>query len=586
VIIPVYNEVDTIGQVVRRVLAAPYDKQVIIVDDGSTDGTSEELLQWKGQSHVLLLQQKENCGKGAAIRKGLEHADGRFTVIQDGDLEYDPGDYGLLVKPLLRGDADVVYGSRYLGRHASHRARWTVFRCGVMVLNFCARLLYRVRLTDEATCYKLFPTRLLRAMQLECRRFEFCPEVTAKTLRMGLSILEVPISYCARTVGQGKKIRWRDGLQALLTLWKWRKWNSGLQHQEVCDLLGPRKPVVQTDSTAKGPGMRPFAREGPMFSSPVGLGTKRGFTLVELLAVISTISMLMALFLPAVQDSREAARRTQCMNNLKQLGLAAEGHASAFGRYPTNGWGYLWVGDSDRGTGRDQPGGWIFNILPYLERTEYRDMGRGLGAASKRRASTELMQLGLPHLRCPSRPGSPLLPCAPVLQFRNADWLPSVAKTDYAANEGDYITDTQQGPRDVEEGDSGNYLWRNTRLATGIFYQRSEVQPAMVLDGLSVTYLIGEKYVSSHNYETSADPGHDQSPYSGVDVDINRWVTATPRRDSNDVNMRRFGSAHAGGCHFAFCDGSVRRIGYDIDREIHRRLGNRKDGQVIDGGGF
>jgi prepilin-type processing-associated H-X9-DG protein len=157
-----------------------------------------------------------------------------------------------------------------------------------------------------------------------------------------------------------------------------------------------------------------------------------------------------------------------------------------------------------------------------------------------------------------------------------------VAKTDYAINEGDYITDTLQGPATLQEGDSGKYPWKDTRKATGIAYQRSEVKPAMVRDGLSMTYMLGEKYVTQVNHGTADDPGYDQSAYSGVDVDINRWVLEPPRPDGDDVNMRCFGSSHPQGCHFVFCDGSVKFISYQIDAEVHRRLRNRQDGKPVD----
>jgi dolichol-phosphate mannosyltransferase len=224
VLVPVYNEVGTIDELLCRVLAAPYEKQVIVVDDGSTDGTVELLEKWEGHAQVELLQHSKNRGKGTAIRTGLEHAEGRFTIIQDGDLEYDPQDFPRLIEPLLSGEAQVVYGSRYLRREGGPRRRWRLLRFGVSCLNVCVRLLYGARLTDEATCYKAFPTALLRAMELECERFEFCPEVTAKACRLGLTINEVPISYDARSVQAGKKIRFGDGLAALATLGKWRNW--------------------------------------------------------------------------------------------------------------------------------------------------------------------------------------------------------------------------------------------------------------------------------------------------------------------------------------------------------------------------
>jgi glycosyltransferase involved in cell wall biosynthesis len=204
-------------------MAAPYEKQVIVVDDGSTDKTADALGEWEGHPQLVLLQHSSNQGKGAAIRTGLDCVECPYTVVQDADLEYDPNDYPVVIEPLLRGEAEAVYGSRYL-RGAAGGRRWGLSRCGVLVLNVCAQLLYGVRLTDEATCYKAFPTALLRKMDLQCERFEFCPEVTAKACRLGVRILEVPVHYDARSRRAGKKIRWTDGLEALATLWRWRRW--------------------------------------------------------------------------------------------------------------------------------------------------------------------------------------------------------------------------------------------------------------------------------------------------------------------------------------------------------------------------
>lgn len=224
VIVPVFNEAATIDELLRRVLAAPYRKQVIVVDDGSSDGTARAMRRWEGHNAVELLAHSRNRGKGAAIRTGLEQARGRFTIIQDADLEYDPQDYPELVEPLLAREAVVVYGSRNLERKRARRRRWSVYELGVSVLNLCVRMLYGSRITDEATCYKAFATEVLHAMELKCERFEFCPEVTAKACRMGLAIREVPITYNPRGVQQGKKIRWTDGLEALVTLWRYRRW--------------------------------------------------------------------------------------------------------------------------------------------------------------------------------------------------------------------------------------------------------------------------------------------------------------------------------------------------------------------------
>jgi prepilin-type N-terminal cleavage/methylation domain-containing protein len=609
VIVPVLNEARTIDEVLRHVLAAPYDKQVIVVDDGSTDGTVGVLETWEGHPNVDLLAHSKNRGKGAAIRTGLEHARGRFTIIQDADLEYDPQDYPRLIEPLLSGEAQVVYGSRNLDRRRARGRPWSLFGLGVSLLNVCVRILYGIRVTDEATCYKAFPTAVLRAMDLECERFEFCPEVTAKACRMGLAIHEVPIAYDPRSVKQGKKIRWRDGWEAIETLWRWRNWNPACARSGSADLAELRQAgSLPYDALGAGLPTSPDGRPegsraaGDLRSEPLrgqetraqraetrAQRTALGFTIIEVLVVISVIGVLMGLLLPAVQASREAGRRTQCASHVKQLGLAVQQHASACGRYPTNGWGYRWVGVPERGTGIEQPGGWIYNILGYLEQGELRELGRGLAPNQQRAALMKLTQMPLPLLACPTRSSVRLLPAAQASAPFNADWADAVAKTDYAINEGDYITDTREGPATLKEGDSGKYPWKDTGNATGIAFQRSEVKPATVRDGLSMTYMLGEKYVTRANYGTASDPGYDQSACSGVDVDINRWVLSPPMADGDeagDAATRCFGSAHPQGCHFVFCDGSIKLISYQIDGEVHRRLGNRQDGKPVDRGQF
>jgi dolichol-phosphate mannosyltransferase len=216
VIVPVYNEERTIAEILRRVEAAPYGKQILVVDDGSTDGTGRVLDELRGRPGYQVLTHERNRGKGSAIRTALPHATGEFTIIQDGDLEYDPRDYPLLVEPLRRGDSDVVYGSRYL--NPSNIFPGIRSRLGVRFLNWMVRALYRHPMSDEATCYKAFRTDLLKSLPLRCRRFEFCPEVTAKVIKRGHRIVEVPIRYAFRTGREGKKIRWWDFAEAVACL--------------------------------------------------------------------------------------------------------------------------------------------------------------------------------------------------------------------------------------------------------------------------------------------------------------------------------------------------------------------------------
>jgi len=202
------------------VLAVPVDKQVVVVDDGSRDGTREVLAELATRLPIQTLTHERNRGKGAAIRTALAEARGEIVIIQDADLEYDPEDYPLLIAPIVQGETNVVYGSRYLSHE--NPLPLTHFKVAVLLLNAMANLLYGTRLTDEATCYKVFRASLIKSLPLRCERFEFCPEVTARVAKRRERILEVPIRYHYRTRAQGKKIGWRDGFEAIWTLLRYR----------------------------------------------------------------------------------------------------------------------------------------------------------------------------------------------------------------------------------------------------------------------------------------------------------------------------------------------------------------------------
>jgi len=217
VIVPVYNEAAHVDELLQAIHASPVKKEIIIVDDGSTDGTREKLRAMPLADDVTVVFHEKNYGKGAAIRTALQYARGEYVLIQDSDLEYDPQDYPALLRPLEQHQANVVYGVR-----PDRPERGLRFFLGAKLLTHLTNLLYGAGIHDEATCYKVFRRSLLAQIDLECRRFEFCPEVTAKLSRMGEKIAEVPVAYNPRSAIEGKKIRHADGWLAIWTLLRHR----------------------------------------------------------------------------------------------------------------------------------------------------------------------------------------------------------------------------------------------------------------------------------------------------------------------------------------------------------------------------
>jgi len=221
VLIPVYNEKPTLHEILQRVDTVDIDKEVIIIDDFSTDGTREILqteIQQRYPNWKILLHDR-NRGKGAALRTGISHITGDYVVVQDADLEYDPKDFALLLKPILEGKATVVYGSRFTGEHRNLMfSHWL----GNKFLTLVTNILYNTTLSDMETCYKMFRSDILKGLSLHSDRFEIEPEVTSKILKQGIRIYEVPISYAGREFDEGKKITWRDGIGALWALLKFR----------------------------------------------------------------------------------------------------------------------------------------------------------------------------------------------------------------------------------------------------------------------------------------------------------------------------------------------------------------------------
>ncbi|MCX7966261.1 MAG: glycosyltransferase family 2 protein [Syntrophorhabdaceae bacterium] len=225
IIVPVFNEKNTIEEVIKRVSSVAYEKEIIIVDDGSTDGTKTCLEEIKkrasqdGHGNLKIIFHEKNMGKGAAIRTGLKYATGDIIIIQDADLEYDPKDYPVLLEPILEDKADVVYGSRFLG--GPHRVLYFWHYVGNKIITLLSNMFTDLNLTDMETGYKVFRRDAIKDIEIKSNRFGFEPEITAKVAKKGLRVYEVPISYYGRSYEDGKKITWKDGVKAVFTILKY-----------------------------------------------------------------------------------------------------------------------------------------------------------------------------------------------------------------------------------------------------------------------------------------------------------------------------------------------------------------------------
>jgi hypothetical protein len=305
----------------------------------------------------------------------------------------------------------------------------------------------------------------------------------------------------------------------------------------------------------------------------------------------------MSLLLPAVNSVRESMRRAQCKNSLAQLGKAAQAHLAAQGHFPSSGWGFLWTGEPDHGFGAKQPGGWVYNLLPYLGLDMIHDLGKGASGSDRyNKYLVEAKSAAIPFLICSTRRKPIAYPA--VENARNAANAATLNKTDYAANGGS-VCFLGAGPT----YDSSNYTcscfstypncaWSNPDQSAfnGVSGERSEVPAGQIVDGLSNVFFAGEKYLAPDNYYTGSDGADNDSCLEGNDWDVNRWVSSgfPPMRDTRgvfDCNpsnsaacSQGFGSAHPAGVQFVFCDGAVKLLAYQIDTKTYQSLGVRNDG--------
>jgi prepilin-type N-terminal cleavage/methylation domain-containing protein/prepilin-type processing-associated H-X9-DG protein len=312
---------------------------------------------------------------------------------------------------------------------------------------------------------------------------------------------------------------------------------------------------------------------------------RRGFTLVELLVVISIIGILVSLLMPAVQSARETARQSQCQNNLRQLGLGCLTHEQELKYLPSGGWNWTWFGDPDRGFGMKQPGGWIYNIMPYIDQSALRRYGAGQPLSQKMASLSTVAVTPIAILYCPTR-RRPLAYPNTYSQY-NINPVTTAAHTDYACNSG------TQGPNFSDPGSNGGdpsftdapgFKFADIGPFDGVISRNYLSKVALITDGASNTYLLGEKYLIPDHYFDGVY-GTDNNPvYAGFDWDYHRWSITGPMQDTPGVaDPYAFGSAHAGQFNMVYCDGSVHAISYSIDPETHRRLCCRNDGLPIDG---
>jgi prepilin-type N-terminal cleavage/methylation domain-containing protein/prepilin-type processing-associated H-X9-DG protein len=332
----------------------------------------------------------------------------------------------------------------------------------------------------------------------------------------------------------------------------------------------------------------------------------RGFTLVELLVVIAIIGILVALLLPAIQAAREAARRNQCINHLKQLSFASINHHDTAGHFPTGGWGWFWVGDPDRGFGKEQPGGWAFNVMPFTEEdANYKIASDGdpkNDSQRQREAIRDVINKPLSLIGCPSRRGGarpfPKPWDGAFYAYNAANAAPSgrggpveatAGRGDYAINCGDQAgNEVGAGPANLKASETFNWEVPGTLgkartgtayVMTGVSFLRSEVAVAHITDGTSQTYLIGEKYLNPINYETGQDPADNETWCTGYNNDNFRNTSRPPLQDTPGIqDTLRFGGIHAGIFNMSFCDGHVESLSLDIEDAVHKKNGNRRDG--------
>ncbi len=372
--------------------------------------------------------------------------------------------------------------------------------------------------------------------------------------------------------------------------------------EENCPTILPRRSGSASREGVLGRGNHHLSGNARVAPRCHRVKAAAGFTLVELLVVIAIIGVLVSLLLPAVQSAREAARRTQCQNQVRQLALASLNYVELRRQYPTGGWGWFWVGDADRGFGPQQPGGWLFNILPFFEEVSLHGLARDGSMDSMSTAqldgASQVVRSPLSIINCPSRRPSQPYPKQTDGTFiaynasRNPDSNNVAGRSDYAINCGDASNnETSAFPSSLPA--AATFRWEYTptgirvsnrqKFLSGVSFQRSRIRSQHVVDGTTHCYLVGEKYLNPNAYRTGTDNADNETWCTGYNNDNFRCAFDAPYPDTRGRDYyTRFGSAHVSQFHMSFCDGSVHGISYDIDRILHRNLANRYDGAATE----
>ena len=656
--IPCYNEAATLPRTLAGI-ARSYPGigrvETLVIDDGSTDGTS----QVARQCHVdHLIRHTQNRGLAAAFATGLDASlrlGADVIVNTDADGQYPGEAIGQLIAPIVAGEADMVIGDRHpwSNPHFSRTKRvlqWlgsrvvsglagrrvpdavsgfrALSREAALRLNTLTSFSYTVETVLQASekglavAYVPVPThRTTRPSRLFRSLPEFVVRSATTMLRVyamfhplrvfgGLSLVLmlagiVPIArfLILYAMGQGAGHVQSLVLGGVLFLAGCLMMGLGI----VADLISFNRRLLETtlekvrrleaelgilpsalwSYEAAAQDEEPASRKAPDAEAArnrLGVPPSRcpvGVTLLELLVVIAIVGVLVALLLPAVQSARESARRLQCASHLKQIATAALLHESVHRHLPTGGWGKDWAGLPDRGFGEHQPGGWVYNLLPFLEQQALHDLG---GSAGPEAENGQRLQTPLAVFYCVSRRKAATYPNRRRWHPHYHPLVAQVARSDYAINGGTEVLRFGSGPGSLAA--ERVFRWPSMRHATGVCYQRSRLRLAEITDGSSHTYLIAEKHIPQGRALSGTDRGDNESMYSGDDRDLMRFTgpeedrTFRPRADwvATRHEGTLLGSAHPAGFNASMVDGSVRLVSYSISQPAHSRLGGRADG--------